>query len=279
MGLSFVCTPLTEMGDFRIIFWPSSSSFLLWFRAVGSRREREWKDICLPRFPVLGGPRGESLSATATIISPDLCSPLLLLSFSPIYIQDDFFLDLYPLLLLLLQGRIIRGSVGNQHVFDIGARWRRRPLPPFFVFFSDLQHVICRMCSYDKWRERKLRENTYRVTLHLQCRVFLFQSQGIIQWKEMYFRRSRNRHKSHSSGDNLRLGSVFFTANRSESPDPNLHNFFAIWSCMTVSQQRYNNRDRRQWIEFSLFLADSVCSLGLLNLKSDQISHFKTSAW
>ena len=29
--------------------------------------------------------RRESLSATATIISPDLCSPLLLLSFSPIY--------------------------------------------------------------------------------------------------------------------------------------------------------------------------------------------------
>ncbi len=55
--------------------------------------------------------------------------------------------------------------------------------------------------------------------------------------------------------------------------------FFAIWSCMTVSQQRYNNRDRRQWIENSPFLADSVCSLGLLNLKSDQISHFKTSAW
>ncbi len=135
------------------------------------------------------------------------------------------------------------------------------------------------MCSYDKWRERKLRENTYRVTLHLQCRVFLFQSQQITKWKEMYFRRSRNRHKSHSSGDNLRLGSVFFTANRSESCGPNLHNFFAIWSCMTVSQQRYNNRDRRQWIENSPFLADSVCSLGLLNLKNDQISHFKTSAW
>ncbi len=94
--------------------------------------------------------RRESLSATATIISPDLCSPLLLLSFSPIYIQDDFSLDLYPLLLLLfLQGRIIRGSVGEPTCV-----WYRRQMEAalasaflrIFLRFAtrDLPHVFVR---------------------------------------------------------------------------------------------------------------------------------------
>ncbi len=150
MGLSFVCTPLTEMGDFRIIFWPSSSSFLLWFRAVGSRKEREWKDICLPRFPVLGGPRGERACLRRRPSFPQIYARHS--SSSPFlpYIQDDFSLDLYPLLLLLfLQGRIIRGSVGEPTCV-----WYRRQMEAalasaflrIFLRFAtrDLPHVFVR---------------------------------------------------------------------------------------------------------------------------------------
>ncbi len=115
--------------------------------------------------------RRESLSATATIIPPDLCSPLLL-SFSPIYIQDDFSLDLYPLLLLLfLQGRIIRGSVGEPTCV-----WYRRQMGVRFrlsSYFSPICNTWFAACV------RTInggRENCEKIPtgLHCICNVEFF---------------------------------------------------------------------------------------------------------